>query len=129
MPLLRATYTIENFFLWRAVVWEKHLEKKRKEQAGVELCQDQEVEYVQSSREENANILAPWPWIETSWGWAVSRSGSGVCAIVKWRKYQYFGPWMIERTPPPMHQKMEWPYLGSWATNKKKIGHFLSVNC
>ena len=38
-------------------------------------------------------------------------------------------PWMIERTQPPMHQKMEWPYLGSWPTNKKKIGHFLSVNC
>ena len=47
------------------------MEKRKEEQAGVELCQDQEVvsdkkkdqevEYVQSSRGENAHILAPSP--------------------------------------------------------------------
>ena len=34
---------------------------------------------------------------ETSWVWAVPRSGSGVCTIVKGRKCLYLGPFAMNK--------------------------------
>ena len=41
-------------------------------------------------------------------------------------RYGHFLPLTIIRTPLPELQKMKWPYLGSWTTNKKSKDTLLS---
>ena len=96
----------------------------------------QEVEYVPSSRGENANIFAPGhfafsnfkSWRKESvfnflicgpgaeiWLFHFLNSGSGGRTIVKVRKWLYFGPWAI-------NEKLGTPYfLKLWKLKKNSV--------